>query len=447
MAKRKRSKRRNKIIKPKHNWELKDVIFSLIYVAFTVGAFALILLGDIRGDLWPDILLATISISLSAYLATLQVLSTKAKVVIITVSAFLCVHTAYKAIEKYKKEQELAKTREYYYQSQERAELYGRGLSDQEIWKYDKDPLLRHTLVEADQNRQRGEFQIAINKYKSCLEHPNISIESRHWTYGNIAKCYESLGKIDLAEKHWNLALKVAQKIDDRMVKTWFVGRSYAGLGTMYYASQKYDQALDYYQKSLQVYQNGGAITGTAAGLYNIALTYSVTNRFEQALEAYQRCIEFAEKHNEKGIVANSLCNVGIVLLNSKRGTYEQIMNYCDRSLNLALAIRDQSCIVRVANFAAHLSFDNKEFIKSIEYNKKFIEFSSNKFTTEVGIAMAIVAQTYFFTGKYQLALSYYQQARNVFLKIGNNEFYVESLEHAGLTCTFMGRTSDALLY
>ena len=109
-------------------------------------------------------------------------------------------YSIYSASQKQKKKQQ---QQDYLFESQERTELYGKGLTDDQVWKYEKDPLLKHTLLEADQRKNEGKFKIAINKYKSCLKHRNISLESKHWTNGNIANCYkkESLNVNAFIEK------------------------------------------------------------------------------------------------------------------------------------------------------------------------------------------------------------------------------------------------------
>lgn len=452
MAKKKKNKVRKQNTKKdsisKKSLSFKNVLLSFRYIALILIIISVIVLSYIKGSYWPEITISILSIILSLYLATLQNIPKKTKIIVFIVTIFVCIHTGNNIIKTHEKDEIKTKTIEYYSQSQEREELYGKGLSDKEIWKYDKDPLLKHTLREADQDKVNGNFEIAINKYKNCLKHPSISLESQHWINGYVAECYRGLNDLSAAVYHWNLALKKAEEIDDvEMVKTWFIGRSYDGLGTLYFSFKKYDEALEFYTKSLKVYKDGGAIQGTAGGYYNVALTYQAVKKYKQALENYQNCIDFSKKHHEINLIPKSLCNIVMVLWNTEQETYEKIIKRCKKSINAAISISDRECVARAANFAAHLCFEHKQYNRAIEFNKQFIEYSENKNTNEIGVAMAMIGEMYFMKGKFDSSIKYYEQSKNVFTSIGNIEFVIEALERKGLACSFIKRSHEALEY
>ena len=449
MARKRKNRKQNLKKNPisKKNICFKKVLSSFFYIILII-VIIIVVLSFNKGTFWPDITISVLSIILSSYLTILQNIPKKTKGIVIIVTISLCIHTGYKIIKSHEKSKLKTKTIEYYNQSQEREELHTKGLSDEDIWKYNKNPLLKRTLSEAAQDRADGKFDIAINKYKSCLKHPNATLEDQHWINSHIAGCYKDLKDLSASAYHWKLALQKANEIDDNeMVKTWYIGRSYDGLGTLYFLFKQYDKALEFYKKSLMVYKDGGGIQGTAGGYYNVALTWHAVNEYNNALKNYYSCIDFSKKHHQIQFIPKSLCNIAIILWDTEQENYEKIIKRCEKVITEAISISDRECVARAANFAAHLSFEYKQFNRSIKFNEQYIEYSESKNTNQVGVALAMIGEMYFRKREFESSIEYYEKAKDVFSKVGNIEFVIEALERKGLAYDFIKRPHEALEY
>lgn len=411
-------------------------------LAFLTVSILLIFIINRYTDLWLNLIITIMFLGLTFYLSIRKESSGVIKIVILIVGVLVLSQTIYKynknSIEQKKKQQQ----QDYLFESQERTELYGKGLTDDQVWKYEKDPLLKHTLLEADQRKNEGKFKIAINKYKSCLKHRNISLESKHWTNGNIANCYKSLGDFKKAEDYWEEARIVAEEIEDEMLKTWFVGRSYANLGTLFFSLNKSEKAIKLYQKALYVFNSGGAINGTAQSLYNVALTHTVLNNFDLALKSYEKSLNYAIKYKQRKVVANSLCNTAMVLHKLGKGSHKKVIDYCERALKEATSIRDKDCILRVTKFAGYISYEHNELVQSIKYHKIFLSYSKkNKMS---GVINQVVGDTCAQISDYDQALKFYRKAISIFENLRDYQFLVISLERAGFLCANIGRANEA---
>ena len=62
----------------------------------------------------------------------------------------------------------------------------------------------------------------------------------------------------------------------------------------VYYSQNKYDEALEYYNKSLDIYINklGKDHTNVAESYNNIAIVYKSQNKYDEALEYYNKSLD-----------------------------------------------------------------------------------------------------------------------------------------------------------
>ncbi len=63
-------------------------------------------------------------------------------------------------------------------------------------------------------------------------------------------------------------------------------------------------QALDYYQKSLRIYQESDNKYAIASSLGNIGVVYSLQGNFAKALDYYQKGLAMSEAEDDKEGVA-----------------------------------------------------------------------------------------------------------------------------------------------
>ncbi|GAB6909486.1 membrane hypothetical protein [Desulfosarcina cetonica] len=432
---------------PVYSLSSKNVMSYIIYTAIALAVVSIIIFSFNKGGYWPDITFAIVSIILAFNLTLYQNIPKKAKALFILFTVFLFLHTAYKIKQSYQNNRLELETREYYNQSQERIELHSKGLSDNEIWNYNKDPLLKQTLKEANQDKANRNYEKAINKYKSCLRYPDISLESQHLINSHIAVCYSSLRRIDAAVYHWKLALEKAKEYSGNdMIKSWFVGRSYNGLGETYFLFEKYDSALENFKEGLAAYKNGGAIQGTASGYYNVGLAYHAIGSHDQAINHYYDCIDFSEKHHYMQLVPSASCNLAMALWEKREESYDKIINRFEKSINEAIAINDRECITRAAHFAGKLCFDYGQDNQSIKFNKQYIKYSSNKNKLQVGVAYGMIGNMYFRINDFEKSIVNYDKAQEICLNLNKFDMVVEALEYKGLAHEFIGRPYKALI-
>ena len=117
----------------------------------------------------------------------------------------------------------------------------------------------------------------------------------------------------DNAKENAVLALQLAEKQNNKNEQAFAL--KYTGVA-LYYQSE-YEKALEYYNNSLNIFNEIGNKIEVANSLNNIGLVYCEINNYENALEYYQKSLKISEKIDNKKGIANSLNNIGIILISA----------------------------------------------------------------------------------------------------------------------------------
>jgi len=108
-------------------------------------------------------------------------------------------------------------------------------------------------------------------------------------------------------------------------------------MGVEYYHQGKYEEALQYYLRALEIRENklGVDHPDVAGTLNNIGVVYYNQGKYEEALQYYLRDLEISEK--KLGVdhpdVATTLNNIGVVYYNQDK--YEEALKYHLRALEI----------------------------------------------------------------------------------------------------------------
>ncbi|NCR42793.1 MAG: tetratricopeptide repeat protein, partial [Microcystis aeruginosa W13-11] len=78
-------------------------------------------------------------------------------------------------------------------------------------------------------------------------------------------------------------SLAITREIGDRGGE----GKSYMGLGNVYYSLGEYQKAIEFHQQSLAIDREIGDRGGKASSWFNLGLTYYKLKRIAEAKEAY----------------------------------------------------------------------------------------------------------------------------------------------------------------
>ncbi|MFN3195336.1 MAG: adenylate/guanylate cyclase domain-containing protein [Chlorobiota bacterium] len=147
----------------------------------------------------------------------------------------------------------------------------------------------------------------------------------------------------ELYEKAYDIYDNLPQTVEIKKSKASILGN----IGFMYRNQSDYPKALDYYQKSLLIFEEINNKQGIAANLGNIGTIYDYQGDFDRALEYYNKAMDLKKELKDKNGEAALLANIGLVYyfkadydkaLNNfvlSREFYEEVGNLNGQASNL----------------------------------------------------------------------------------------------------------------
>ena len=228
--------------------------------------------------------------------------------------------------------------------------------------------------------------------------------------------------------------------------ETWSFAASLNSLGNASDSLGQYQQAIEYHQQSLKIFQDIGDISGIASSLNNLGNVYNSLGKYQQALEYYQQSLKIFQYIGNISGIAKSLNNLGSASRNL--GQYQQAIEYHQQSLKISQDIGDISGIAKSLRGLGIASFFLGQYQQAIEYYQQSLKISQD--TGDIsGIAYSLnnLGTVYDSLGKYQQALEYYQQSLKIFQDIGDISGIAYSLNNLGITSSSLGQYQQAIEY
>jgi len=310
-----------------------------------------------------------------------------------------------------------------------------------------------------------ADYSGAIDSYQASLpiwreiDNPFMEVI----THNNIGSIHYHLGEYPLAIKSHQQALSLVDRIHEQNVisspffqlalaitkdKDAQIFRSLKALslsliGRVYDAQGQYQQALEYYQQSLNISRQMSDRYGEGTALSNIGSVYNSQNN-SQALNYYQQALAIREQIGDRNGIAYSLNSLGLYYNNLNE--YDKALNYYQRSLNIFRELNNQTSVGSSLNNIG-LVYSNQGYQEqALDYYQQALTIQQ-KISDRSGVASTLnnIGAAYSAQGKYQQAQNYFQQALTIFKEIGEPNGISLSLNNIGSGLEKLGQYRQAL--
>ena len=135
-----------------------------------------------------------------------------------------------------------------------------------------------------------------------------------------------------IAQLQYNLAKSTDNKAT--------MARALSIQGSSYYIQSNFLLAIDYYERSLKLYQAINNKKGIASVYNNLGSTYEVLSYYNKAIDYYQKSIKIKEDINDVKGIASTLGNLGIIY--SDLGNTKKALDHIERSLSISKKLNDK---------------------------------------------------------------------------------------------------------
>jgi CHAT domain-containing protein/lipopolysaccharide biosynthesis regulator YciM len=267
-----------------------------------------------------------------------------------------------------------------------------------------------------------GEFKESIEFFQQTL------IIAKEIKDADLEKSAEKLLVLMEAEKQ--------RKEADRLLQQ----------GAQQYKISQFREALQSWEKALQIYQEIKNRQGEAASLDNLGSAYLSLGQYQKAIESHQKSLVINREIVNRQGEANSLNNLGNAY--SSLGQYQKAIDYHQQSLAITRELDDRSGEAKVLNNLGNAYQSRGEYQKAINYHQQSLDIT-RELDDRSGEAKALnnLGVDYHLLGQYQKAINYHQQSLEIAEKIGDLKGQANALGNLGNVYQSLGQYQKAIDY
>lgn len=205
-------------------------------------------------------------------------------------------------------------------------------------------------------------------------------------------------------------ALKEAQKYaellgDEHMAMKAQILRS---LGNIYFIQYKYEEALLFYNESLELFKKDNNVAGIGFIYNNFANVYYETLQFDSALIYYKKYLEIETAQGSEQGMGSAYLNMG--MLYQQMDSLDLAIEYSLKAKAIAEKYNALVMLTYPLKVLSTVSRDKGEYQKAIQYATQSLEIADDLgIIYEQKDAHENLAASYEGIGNYQLAFSHYK--------------------------------------
>ena len=265
----------------------------------------------------------------------------------------------------------------------------------------------------------RGYYTVKVELYEQLVTAWQHTDARNNWKFGTsltyLSHAYNELGQYHQAIEFCQRSLEIYRSINGSKGEAI----SLYNLGIAYCAVGKYDQAIDLYQQSLKIERSISNLTeseelcdrtGEANLLMGLGSAYNYLGQYRKAIEFYQQSLQIQRSIGDSFGEGASLANLGQAYNN--QGKYHKAIKFSRHSLEIFKSIGDRKReAISLGNLGtAYRSL--RQYNKAIEFYEQSLEIlRSIGARFGEGNGLGNLGNVYHALGQYNKAIEFYKQS------------------------------------
>jgi tetratricopeptide (TPR) repeat protein len=258
---------------------------------------------------------------------------------------------------------------------------------------------------------------------------------------GNLAYALQDQGKIREAQQLFAEIEVIFKRVGGKDLATYYHQRGMAAQD-----QGDYEEARDYYERSLKLKEELGDKSGIASTLHQLGVLAQDQGDYKAARGYYERSLKLTQELGDKSGIALTLHQLGV--LAQDQGDYKEARGYYERSLKLKEELGDKSRIASTLHqlgVLAYLQGDYEEAKGYYEQAKEaFEKLRAKKEYATVLHQLGVLAQL---QGDYEEARGYYERSLKLKEELGDKSGIAKSLGQLGVLAYLQGDYEEARGY
>ncbi len=196
---------------------------------------------------------------------------------------------------------------------------------------------------------------------------------------------------------------------------------AYAQIGKLYWRTSSYQLALEYLQRSLNLYEKIQALPSTADTYNNIGLVYMGIKDYRKALHHYRKALELYHSLDDTRGEANALGNIGTAY--EQLGHVRQALHYGHKGLMLRKRLKDREGEANSLNSIGKIYMDLGDYPRAQKYflrSLSIYEETDNKYGQSP--ALNNIGRIYWLLGDLELASEYFRRTLKIHEETGDRQ-------------------------
>lgn len=252
-----------------------------------------------------------------------------------------------------------------------------------------------------------GDAHYQIQKYEKAIQDYEIGLEYSKSVNDSVATmaCYLNIGAILFTQGVNNRALDnflLALKYAEQEKK----GAIYNNIGLVFFKEEKYDDALAYYIKSIDIKKKIGDQLGVAVTYTNIGEVYKKMKKYDIAKVYFKKSYAISNEIDDREGAAFYLNNFGEI--SKSRNQLDSSIIYFKKALVVSEEINNQFLIAQSLYNIGHSYFVKEEFSMAEPYLERCYNLSKSlEILPEIEKSARILSEIYKRNNNFQQAYKY----------------------------------------
>ncbi|GBE73664.1 hypothetical protein myaer87_08910 [Microcystis aeruginosa NIES-87] len=242
------------------------------------------------------------------------------------------------------------------------------------------------------------------------------------------------------ALQSWEKALQIYREIKNRQGEMLSLG----ALGLTYDSLRQYQKAIEYHQQSLAIARELDYRQVESLSLSSLGLAYRSLGQYQKAIEYHQQSLAIAREIGDRSGEANSLNNLGDTY--NSLGQYQKAIEYLRQSLVIAREIGDRQWETNSLGNLGNAYQSLGQYQKAIGYYQQSLAIA-RELGDRRGEAYSLgnLGAAYLSLGQYQKVIEYHQQSLAIAREIGDRSGEAASLGNLGIAYRSLGQYQKAI--
>ncbi len=156
-----------------------------------------------------------------------------------------------------------------------------------------------------------GKYQLALEHYNSALARPESELEEYKI---RIVELYRKIGQVNDKMRNWDDAVENFQKsleLSEKYGDIKGITDALGGLGWVYWKKKDYELANQYFDKCMRKAEMLEDLPGKAKIFMGLGITSAQQGNLEDAIKYYEKCISVLERNEDIYKIARMYDNLG----------------------------------------------------------------------------------------------------------------------------------------